>query len=320
MKIKLPVKQGFKRDSENHHLYGWSDNYGAIEVAAEYCGSPIPMKYPYQWFNWSHGCYGSWRLVHPGLITLNLENKKLKYLVATKKDEIFLKNNGYPNVKAIGLPILYVKDIKIKRIPNSLLIMPSHTVRGDKKVDKEAYESYIDFIKPYLKYFSAVKVCLHSGCIANNMWVNEFTALGIEIIEGADGNDKNALLRQKYLFKQFDFITSNNWGSHIAYALFFGCKVSISGPFTPILKENFLRETAWKNNPETLELLFSDKVKAERNKILKHLYVNPNEGLSDVELGKQLIGFYEKKTPKQLLSIMKPTFTEILNYYLKRLR
>ena len=197
--------------------------------------------------------------------------------------------------------------------------MPSHTLRGDKKLDKEAYDSYINFIKPYLKYFSHVKVCLHSGCIDNNMWVDEFTELGIEIIEGGNGNDANALLRQKYLFKQFDVITTNNWGSHVAYALFFGCKVSISGPYTPSLKENFLKETAWKNHPKILDLLFSSKVETERKRILKHLYVEPHKGISDVELGKQLLGFYDKKSPKQLKKIMKPSLKEILKFYLNKL-
>ena len=39
-----------------------------------------------------------------------------------------LISKGYKKVKAIGLPILYVKKDKVQRISNSLLIVPKHSL------------------------------------------------------------------------------------------------------------------------------------------------------------------------------------------------
>ncbi len=50
------------------------------------------------------------------------------YLVANKSDEVFLRKHGKKS-KAIGMPYLYADmydKLEIKRIPNSLLIMPPH--------------------------------------------------------------------------------------------------------------------------------------------------------------------------------------------------
>ncbi len=316
-KIQLPDIKLFNQHPNNRE-FGWSDHYGAIKVAERYVGNKIAINHYHQWFFWSHGCQGPWLNIHPGILTHFLENKNLKYLLINKTQEIYLKNYGFKNVKAIGLPFIYVNEVNLQRIPNSLLIMPSHTLLGDKKLDKEAYESYTDFIKPFLTHFSVVKACIHYSCIRNNMWVDEFNKLGIEIIEGARTDDENALLRQTYLFKQFDFVTTNSWGSHVAYGLFHGCKVSIAGPFFPRPKEDFLRDGKWKRNPSILDIILSKEIEENKNELLKELFTLPNEAKTNVEFGRQLVGYYDKKTPAELLKIIKPSNFEVFKFNVSR--
>jgi hypothetical protein len=73
--------------------------------------------------------------------------------------------------------------------------------------------------------------------VKNGHWVKEFKALGIEIIEGVNADDKNALIRQSTVFQYFNHLTTDAWGSQIAYKLYYGMKVSICGP-SPRLKNN----------------------------------------------------------------------------------
>ena len=318
MNLLLPKIKLYKRHPENRE-FGYTDTYGSLKLIENYSGKPLPLKRPIDWFYWTHGCHGPWRMVHPGLLTGNVKNKTLKYLVESKEQELYLKRHGYKNAIAVGLPIIYVKDVQVSRIPNSLLIMPSHTLQGNNKLDQEAYDIYIKFLKPYLKYFDVVKVCLHQGCLANNMWVDEFTALGIDIIEGAHPEDENALLRQKYLFKQFDYVTSNNWGSHVAYALFFGCKLSIAGPYTEMPKKEYLKQHKWAENPELVDLLLGKEMNDYKLKVLKNTYIAPHKVQTDVELGKRLVGYDSKKTPEELIKILRPKASKIAVYYLTKL-
>ena len=318
MEIKLPEIKLYKRHPDNRE-FGYTDTYGALKLIENYCGKSLPLKRPIDWFYWTHGCHGPWRMVDPALLTGNLQDKSLKYLVESKEQENYLKEYGYKNVFAVGLPILYVKEINVKRIPKSLLIMPSHTLQGNKKLDQEAYDNYINFLKPYLKHFDCVKACLHQGCITNNMWVAEFTALGIDIIEGANPEDENALLRQKYLFKQFDYVTTNNWGSHVAYALFFGCKLSIAGPYTEMPKKEYLKQHQWAENPELIDLLLGKEMNDYKLKVLKNTYIAPQKAQTDVELGKRLVGYDSKKTPEELIKILRPKASKIAVYYLTKL-
>lgn len=314
MKIKLPPIKLYKRHPNNRYL-GYTDTYGALKLLEDYCGKPMPLTRQIDWFYWTHGCHGPWRMRHPGLLTANLKNKMFKYLVESKEQEAYLKKHGYKHVYAVGLPILYVKDIKVERLPRSLLIMPSHTIRGNEKLNQDAYDNYINYIKPYLDNFDLVKACVHQGCIDNNMWIEEFKALGIDIIVGADPEDQNALLRQKHLYHQFDYVTTNAWGSHVAYALYFGCKVSIDGPHQELPKSEFVKQKGWDENPELVDILFSAALENDRQKTLQGLYTAPHLAKKNIPLGQKLVGDDCKKSPKQLYSIIKPKPNRVWLYY-----
>jgi hypothetical protein len=318
MQLTLPQVKIFEQDPQNY-LYGWSDQYGALCVASMYCKYNIKLSNPIDYFVWHHGCHGPWESIHPGLITYNLKNKNLRYFVASKEQEIFLKENGYKNAKAIGLPIVYVERPKLNRIPESLLIMPSHSLLSDYKKDKVEYNKYIEDISKYIVKYKHVYACLHHNCIANNMWVEEFNALGVHIIEGARTDDKNAYLRQAYIFSQFENMTTNSWGSHVAYALHFGVKVSIYGHVVKRTIEEILKDGTWSRDPKTAYILYDKKVNIERNQSLMRFMNPPDQCVEDVPYGNTLVGFENKLSPEDLKSLITGTFNYKFKYYKLRL-
>ena len=105
----------------------------------------------------------------------------------------------------------------------------------------------------------------------------------------------------------------------MAYALFFGCKVSIAGPYAEMPKKEYLKQHQWAENPELIDLLLGKEMNDYKLKVLKNTYIAPQKAQADVELGKRLVGYDSKKTPNQLKKIMKPSFKEILKFYLKKL-
>lgn len=307
--IILPEIKLFKQDPDNR-LYSWTDNYGALVIASKYSGLELILDERYKYFCWHHGCHGPWENVHPGLLTYNSPDKNLKYFVGSTDQELFLKSHGYHRVKAIGLPIIYVAKPEVPRLKKSLLIMPSHSLRGQQDVDRSVIRNYVEFVSEYTGYYDRVAVCIHHSCIENGLWVDEFKDSCIEIIEGARTDDENALLRQLYLFQQFEDVTTNNWGSHVAYALYCGCKVSISGPYHEKTYSDALKDGTWARNKEALSLFRSTEVKSRKDAFLSALYRSPVEGSSDIELGNYFVGMANKVTPLEMRIQFSPSTTD----------
>lgn len=133
--IRLPdYKPNRKRAvTEN----GWSENYGATLAAAQYAGITIKSPLSFQGF-WQHGCFGPWELEIPGVSTYfkNDEFRDWPVFVARTEEEILLQKQGLTKARAIGLPIVYATYIEQPRLPESLLIVPTHTLAGMKNPDR----------------------------------------------------------------------------------------------------------------------------------------------------------------------------------------
>lgn len=317
--IQLPEIKIFQQD-KNNHKYAWSDHYGALHVISRYIGHEVTIKSAFDYFIWHHGCVGPWLNKHPDLVSSVVKDKTIRQFVERKDQELYLRQHGYKFVKSIGLPIIYEEMPKqLKRIKNSLLIMPTHTLLGDKKADAVYYENYINHIRKYLDEYEYVSVCLHKNCIDNNMWVEEFKSLGVSIIEGARTDDANAYLRQLYLFNQFETMTTPDWGSHVAYALYCGSKVSISGPKIERTREDYMRDGTWAKNQKILEILLHKNTQQEKITILASLFVSPAQAIANRALGQHLIGFDNKLSPKDLKHLITGTLSYKFEYNKLRL-
>jgi hypothetical protein len=268
MNILLPTYKEFKPKNP----FG-SDQYGAKP--------PIAMAF------WHHGVYLPCHNVNPKILTLGHSNKIL-YYVARKDQEQYLQDNGY-KAKAIGMPICYVKDDQeYKRIPNSLLVMPMHTIAGV-RMDTSQCLNWLKLIAIYAKQYDYMLVSLHSGDVANCYWINELMKLGIKYIIGANPRDENSLKRQSALFQQFETVVTNGYGSHCVYALYFGCKLHVMGKeIKPTMKAIQRVDTAWQDDQVATDYINSQ---TGVNEFLNEFRKQPT---ANKELGRYLVGYSEK--------------------------
>src|SRR5271166_5942964 len=69
-----------------------SDYYGALQVAAEYCGLPtVPLPFPS--YCWQHGTWPPWQKIRAEVLVYNVP-KSTSCLVARKDEATFLKAGG----------------------------------------------------------------------------------------------------------------------------------------------------------------------------------------------------------------------------------
>ena len=281
-------------------LMPWSrsyggDYYGALKVAAKHCGlGEVPERYP---GNWQHGTWPPWQKIQPEVLVYGAP-KSSRCFVARPDEVVFLKEGGYRDVRAIGLPIIYTQPSGLERIPNSLLVMPTHSLVTD--VIQPPTSRYISEIESIRNRFNFVAACVSAQCIARGMWVDELARRGIPVIRGAGIDDANALARMRALFESFEYVTTDTYGSHVSYALYFGAKVSIWGTATPALRENVLSDGAWAPFPEAVDKLFSEETARREREYLKTLRTDPWNGVLDVSAGKLMLGHEKKLTPREM--------------------
>jgi FkbM family methyltransferase len=231
-------------------------SYGDQLVAAEYCGLDVPpcaMR-----GEWQHGWIGPERNIHPEFVVGSDGNsherrRSARFFVARQDQVDYLGSLGYGHVHAIGLPIVYVAKPALRRAPNSLLVMPAHSLPETREEwDADAYAAYVRSIAPR---FADVCLCVHKSCAQKGNWVSAFEGLGIRVVEGAEERDHRSLQRMAALFGQFEFVTSNAHGSHLVYASYFGCKASVAGPRPRWTRRQFENVPFYRNAPEVLDIL-----------------------------------------------------------------
>ncbi len=175
------------------------------------------------------------------------------YLVPLEEHEDFLRNKGL-NTKAVGMPFVYVEDIvteKIERVKNSLLVMPPHSLSySHENWDEDSYAKQINNLKDQ---FDLIVVCLHQICIEKKLWIDAFEKYDIPWIIGARADDSNSLERMYKIFNSFEFMTTNILGSHVVYAAYCGCRVSIYGDYAEYSEADFRDDPYYIRFPSLLE-------------------------------------------------------------------
>lgn len=298
MQIHLPPVRQFRQVA--HRQNGWSDHYGAFHVAAAYAGIEMPERYALTGI-WLHGVLAPWECTAPRLLAYNAPDaEKLPVWVARRDEAETLANNAFKHPRAVGLPLLYVAPPSLSRVPRSLLIMPGHSLVGWKATDRTAYELYADQMLEAAKDFEHVAVCLNPSCLKNGFWVKEFTERGFNIITGASTDDANALLRMRMLFAQFETMTTNAWGSHVAYALAGGVRVAINGACPSLELSNLLLDTTWRTDPAALEKYLAAQTREKEREFLRAFCVPAREAVADVKLGNWFLGRDQQLSPSEM--------------------
>lgn len=274
--------------------YG-GDYYGSLHVAAEYCGlRKVPSIFS---FNWQHGVMAPWWKIQPEIIVF-LAPRSLMSFVARQDEANYLSEAGYSKVRAIGLPIIYTKSSGLQKISGSLLVMPTRSHPLDEQAP--SCDKYVEQIASIKGKFSRIVACVSPTCIEKGIWAPQFEAQGIEVVSGAGTSDANALRRMRALFESFEFMTTDSFGSHVPYALYFGAKVSIWGEPTSNYRENVFKDPTWAPFPGAVDKLFSEETRQKAEKYLGSLRVDPCIGVQDINLGKWLVGHDNKLSPSEL--------------------
>lgn len=294
MKLDLPPHQF--RPPGIH----FNDYYGASRAAAAYCGYDLP---PYCGKGmWVHGWSWRRRNVHP-LSIIHLPGYECPdecHWVARKDQEVFLHEHGYKGALAIGMPIVYLPRLEIERLPKSLLVMPAHSLPSQSQQwDDSLYARELEKIAGDFDYKCA---CVHWADMQKGVWRKPLEALGFEVVQGGLANDLATLERMRYLFSRFEYMTTNQIGSHVAYAAYFGVKVFFYGTYIngdfrahPPHVEVCGEEVAMKHERMTSEELVREE--------FPFLFCPHQEAREQREWAAHELGEAHRKTPDELIDL-----------------
>ncbi len=224
--------------------------YGDIKLLASYCGLDYLQSSLIG--EWQHGWIPPERNIHPEWVIgstgeSRLHRRKRTYFVARQDQVDFLKRCGYTNVEAIGHPLIYLKASDTTRVANSLLVMPSHSTReGSAGLDEGLFQ-YLDYIEKIQHQFKYVKACVYQSDF--DFYASHFRCKGIDVIEGALEDDQNSYERMAFLGQTFEYMTTNSFGSHVAYLSYYGARVSVAGPRVKVNQSELHKLTFYKNCP-----------------------------------------------------------------------
>lgn len=300
-------------------LYSEADYYGASSLIAQKLKLPFRL---FSYIGWKHGwLYADLKYIEQLTGGSNYKN----YLVANKSDEEFLKLNNI-KAKAVGMPFVYVKDIEkqtIYRYKNTLLVMPPHSLPYT--MHEWFEEKYAKEISELSSQFDLIVVCIHKSCIDKGMWVESFKKYDIPFIQGADVHDKNALKRMYRLFSSFEYMTTNTIGSHIPFAAFSGCKVSIYGDYMEYNIKDFNNDKGYEKMPYLYEHNLKYGSAKYVEKLFSEFFVNPKLAIKKKSWANQQLGEVNKVSffllakylgwmPHiQLLNVIKKVSSKIYN-------
>ena len=246
-----------------------------------------------------HGWYPeAWPLEQPDfLFGVTMAHLRDEYFwVTTERQAAYLTGLGYGHVRAIGLPIVYVLPPAVRREPGSLLVMPAHSMPSmDRAKDTATYVAAISGLK---SEFDRICVCVGGHDWVRGNWVREFRDAGFDVIRGA--GDASSLVRMVDLFTQYESVTSNGFGSLLAYASAFGAKASIYGPFPDLTHDMLKNEPFYIDHPELIESETRGHTEAHCREILPEFFCHPAEAEERVEWARAEIGWQHRLGPEDL--------------------
>ena len=267
---------------KERELRGPADYYGASSlIAAGMRLSSPPSSCGYWAHGWHYAPYNA-KLLSDGC------DRDTRMLVATERDAEILRDDGFQDVSAVGLPFVYTRSPKVKRRPNSLLIMPPHvTIHQERNWNEH---EYIDVCVELAKQFETVVACVSQNCVAKGYWVRSFDAANIPWIAGAGAADANALVRIRCLMSQFECMTTPSIGSHVVYATYCGCRVSLYGPAMVGTAEYLKHELLYVQHPDLIDVHISRDSEESLRSYYGHLFSHPIDSVCDINWAKSEIG------------------------------
>lgn len=275
-----------------------ADYYGASRLIADQLGLTEP---PFSQAGWRHG----WMHV-PIKYVRQLTvwgNDKAHYLMTQATHVDFLAKHNIQST-AVGIPFIYADAIDhTLTVPNTLLVMPPHTLPYIPSVGNE--EQYIKEIQSIRDEFDAVVFCVHHSCFENGTWPELLRKYDFPMVIGASANQTNSLTRLQRLFSSFEFVTSNTIGSHLPYAAYCGAKVSIFGEFSDFTHYNIEKDPYAKENPELMAFNIKHTKENFVRELVPFLFCeHPKLAKQHIEWAQNELGQKYKKKPVEIATLL----------------
>ena len=287
------------------------DRYGFSWVLAQRCGLRKPLR---SFCSWVHG----WIWYEPTADNLGFQGlgRAQRLVVRAENERLALAQEGFCNVIVGGLPFAYIPRQEEPRFPNSLLAIPPHSSEAETTFFKN-YSSYVDYLLSLKNQFDQVAICIHY--LDKGKEVDLYArAHGLDIIYGARPDDANSLIRTRAILERFEYVTSNNIGSHFAYALSAGCKFSFDNYFydykDAILQKKLDALEKPVNYLEAALEVHSEKY--VRSKFPQFFKDSPKDGIADESLARSIICPMETLSSNELMQVLGWNVTGQIRGYL----
>lgn len=301
---RLPARRPIWRRCE-------ADFYGASHVIAELTGRRKP---PVSFATWRHGWVDPWWVRDPRLHLMD-QRRNYRHLVFTQEHVNLLKEYGFNRVHAVGAPIIYTSGKRQKRYPGSLLVMPAHTLSY---IDSSYHrQEYVDQIAEFRKYFTDIVFCLYVDDYRKGDWIPILNQYGFPYLEGADSYDANSLWRMSMLFQGFEYVTTNSMGSHVVYASYFGCKVSVYGRYHEYSERDFVRDPFYAGKKDLLACALESQRLCVVSRRYPQFFVPPPEAVVTEEWGRKHVGEKHRRKPEEVAQLLGWTPKEQFEGYIK---
>ncbi|OUC13631.1 MAG: hypothetical protein B0A82_16405 [Alkalinema sp. CACIAM 70d] len=283
---------------ERIRLRSEPDYYGISHLIAQAVDRPKP---PRSFAHWLHGWIYTDPITHPRELTFWGEPQDT-ILVVNQEQVQILQEFGFQQVHAAGLPFIYGNLHTVNRQAQTLLVMPSHSsAYTDQQVNQE---EYVKHILQWKTEFSDIVFCIHGSCVERGYWIPVLDHYQIPWIIGATTDDRNALIRMNIIFRSFDCVTSNVIGSHIAYAAYSGCRVSIDGKYASPQMSEFQHDPWYRLYPELLQKHLEIFHETQIRQRFPQFFVSPMKATSHEAWGRQTVGSNYQKTPEELVPLL----------------
>ncbi len=275
-----------------------ADYYGASRIIAEKLGLIEP---PFSQAGWRHG-WMHFPIKYVRQLTV-WGKESTHYLMSQPAHVKFLAENNIKST-AVGIPFIYADYIdQSLRVPNTLLVMPPHTLPYIPSIGNE--EIYVKEIQSIRDEFDAVVFCIHHSCIQNGVWPELLKKYNFPMIIGASASQTNSLIRLQRIFSSFEFVTSNTIGSHLPYAAYCGAKVSIYGKFSDFSNYNIEKDPYAKANPELMAFNIKHTAEPYVRQLVPFLFCDhPKTAQQYINWAQTELGLQYKKRPDEIAELL----------------
>jgi hypothetical protein len=273
--------------------------YGAARNIADQMGRKEIV--PYAPRTWKHGWDFSDTILHIRQV-VGWGDENDVHLVQNRTQLAYARTNGYRHAHAVGAPFLYVSESRRPKSTGSLLVMPPHGLRD--AVVESNEKQYVGEIKDIAGDFSSVTFCLHPHDVEQRKWTSIVEKNGFKWVLGATAEDENALKRMRAIFDTVEFMTTNSLGSHLPYAAFCGCKVSIYGSYHERKREDYKNSPFYLDNPDLLERAIDITTEQFARERFPELFRNPAKSVEMKKWAGIQLGLENKRSMSTMSRLM----------------